>query len=113
MIENATLSAVQAPNTADKRGEVTFAAATAVSARGALTEPSFSQKRELVGVLKDVSAVFYVLKTVLGNVSVQAGRRLTITLDGAAAVTYEVIKSVDREKAGGLSHWECWLKVMA
>lgn len=110
MIKNATLSNVATPGAADAWGKTTFTGA-AVSVRVFLDEPTRAQRSAEDRRIAESDAVMYVEKP-LSGFSLAAGCRVTAAVDGAAAITYEVRRVIDRQKDGGLSHVEAYLKVV-
>jgi hypothetical protein len=113
VITNATLTNITAPAAADARGNPTYGAGTTLDARCLIDDPTRAQLIANAGKLADIAAVLYVLKSnTPAGVTFAPRYRVTGAVDGSAAITYEVLKVVDREKAGGLSHFECYLKVM-
>lgn len=112
MIVNATLTSIAPPAAADKFGDVAAGSATAVSVRCNLQQLTLKQKVELETIAKDLTATLYVQKSALpAGVAPAKDGRVVVTLDGGgAATTYVVVEIDNAEKAGGLSHWKCFLR---
>jgi hypothetical protein len=104
---NATLSKVTQPGTADGFGDVVYGAGVTVSERVVLTEPTRAQLISLAARIADASAVVYVTHPFSQPLAPRV--RLTVTLDGGSAQTLEIIHRIERVKAGGLSHFECFV----
>jgi hypothetical protein len=112
MITNATLTSITPPPAADRKGTAVYAAATAVNIRVAMTEPSRAQVISLGTLMADVTAVMFVPKAQIlaAAISLDKDCRVIAAIDDSDPQTYEVAFARDREKAGGLSHFECFLK---
>jgi hypothetical protein len=75
-------------------------------------EPTFSQRTALGAVIQEATAVAYLLTAgyPAGLASPAKGQRMTIAIDGGRGPQlYRVAHVRDQVKAGGLSHWECYL----
>jgi hypothetical protein len=81
-----------------------------VSVRCLMGEPTFSQRTALGEVIQDATAVCYVEKAGYAATTPAKGQRMTVAIDGGGATTYRVVHVKDWTKAGGLSHWECFLR---
>jgi hypothetical protein len=113
VIENATVSAITAPNPATAGGDVTFPAPTPISVRAVLDEPTTAQRIALGQVIADATAVLFVLKSQLGNLKVARGYEVRVRVDGGDPQILVVTHVVERVKDGGLSHYQAFLKERA
>lgn len=110
-LTNAALTRVDVPGASTPGGSIAFATGSTIAVRGVMDEPTFAQRTALGAVIADASAVFYVRKAALPTGLVPArGQRLRVSIDGSSNVLYKAIHVVNWEKAGGLSHYECFLK---
>src|SRR6266516_2161346 len=110
MITNATLISLT-PATTNPAGRSTFGSAVTVNARCLLDNVTRAHQIQLGAKIGDASSVLYVLKTSLPPGTVpDRGNQAIATLDGATAVTYRITFVRDRQKDGGLSHFECFLE---
>lgn len=114
MIENATVSAITAPNPADTRGNVTFPAPAPIAVRAALDDVRYSQRIALGAAIAEATAVLYVLKSQLGTAPSPTrptrGCEVRATIDGGTLQTLIAEHVIDHEKQGGLSHYQVFLK---
>jgi hypothetical protein len=110
-LTNATLVSL-APATTNAAGRTTFGAATTLNARCVLDDVTRAQQIALGAKLGNASAVLYVLKSELpAGTTPDRGQQAIAVVDGAAAATYRIAFVRNREKEGGLSHWECFLEI--
>lgn len=105
---NATITRVKPMPVASKAGTLVYGDGTAASVRCVLDAPTFTQTKLLAEQIKGATAVAYVPKP--ASIAIAAGSRLTVAVDGSAAVEYEVVYTVDRQHRGTLSHVESYLK---
>lgn len=110
MIKNATLTNVKPPPTPDRMGGRTFAAGTTVSLRVMMDAPTRGQRLSTDTRVSTSDAVMYIEKPLPAGVSIVAGGRVTVLVDGSASAELDVQHVIDRQKDGGLSHFECYLK---
>jgi len=111
-LANATLTNIATPGAADAWGQVTYGAGTTVDVRCLLDVPSRAQTMALAERISQASAVLYILKSALpGGTTIAPRTKLAVTIDGGVQQSFEVVHSIDREKSGGLSHWELFVKV--
>jgi hypothetical protein len=117
MIVNATiLSYATAQATA--AGKRVFADAVTLGGRCFVDVPTNKQRQELGASIEDATAVAYIPKSVVPAAIVDAGgfvngTKLSVQVDGStAARAHAVVQSIDRQKPGGLSHFETYLRVI-
>jgi hypothetical protein len=111
VITNATLTGFSQPPTPSAGGDLTYGSLTSCSGRCLLDEVRRAQRIALEGRLSDASAVMYLLKSnTPAGYTPAAKQRLQVALDDSAAQVFDVLLVRDNVKAGGLSHWEVFLK---
>ncbi|QOV90889.1 hypothetical protein [Humisphaera borealis] len=110
MITNATLTSHIARGASARDGTASWASPSTLTARCAVDAPRQAQRFTLGATIQDASGVIYVLKPAVAGVTIKAGDRLAATVDGSAGKTYQVVFVVDRQKSGGLSHLEIFVK---
>jgi hypothetical protein len=110
VIQNATLTRIDTPAPSTPGGSVPMVTGSDVRVRCWMGEPTFSQRVALGEVIQDSTAVCYVPKAGYAATTPARGQRMTVAIDGGAAVSYHVVHVKDWTKAGGLSYWECFLR---
>jgi hypothetical protein len=108
MILNASITLIKAPPVADATGKRSYGAGTTVSVRCFLDAPSRAQRAAIDTRISTADAVAYVPKP--SSLSLVPGSRVTIGVDDSAAIEYELGMVIDRQKDGGLSHFEFYLR---
>lgn len=113
-LSNADLLSIETPGVADRFGDEGDGVTTSMSVRCTLIDDSTAQRLIMYAKVQDATAVLYVLFSALppGQVPV-VGSNLSLQLDGhASPTTYEVVDRKEAVKEGGLSHHQCFVKVM-
>ena len=111
MIHNATITNINARPAGDLAGDVTWGDGIATSIRCFASDPSRAHKISLSerGVM--ASMVIYPDKPLPDGLTIAEEDRITVAVDNSGpGRVYEVIISHDRQKDGGLSHYEILLK---
>lgn len=117
MISNATITVLTPPGAPDKSGKIGYAPPKPpdLTVRAALCEPTHGQRIAMGALLKDVTAVLYVLKSALpAGTRPAPGYEVRVKLDGgddragAQVLIAEIVR--DYEKAGGLAHYQIFCR---
>lgn len=116
MISNATITSLIAPGAPDKSGKIVYAPPKPpdLTVRAALCEPTHGQRIAMGAMLKDVTAVLYVLKSALAGTRPAPGYEVRVKIDGgddrsgAQVLIAEIVR--DYEKAGGLAHYQIFCR---
>jgi hypothetical protein len=111
VIENATITSLQLPAASNRFGDPAWATPTALSSRCCLDNTEHAQRIIQRSRQKDSTAICYVLTSRI-SVEPVTGAQLDATLDGGSSTRYEVTDRKIFEKAGGLSHYELFLREM-
>jgi hypothetical protein len=114
VISNATVTAIAFPIPADAEGTIAYGADVALAIRVALAEPTSGHVFTMGALLTDVTSVLYVLKSALpAGLVPSVGCRVAVTIDGGASQILFASIVKNRQKAGGLAHYEVFLKERA
>ena len=110
---NATLTRIDTAGTPSAAGVVGHTTGSAISVRVTLTEPGFRHQQDLSVKKIDADAVLYVLMNRLGAITPPAmGDKVVVALDLLPAATYLIQGKKVLVKAGGLSHYEYFVKTL-
>lgn len=107
MIDNATLISIATP-ASSAAGRVTYATATELGVRCNLDDVIEQQRRQLGAVIGDATSVMRLLKSATDTVPVK-GQKVVTQIDGGDEKDNRIVFVRDRQKSGGLEHWECFL----
>jgi len=110
VIANARITQISAPGAADPSGVATRPSPTATDIRCAADHPTARHMVELDRLNVSADAVLFVSKHELPTQPIR-NTLLSVKIDGeATATTYTVEHVANRQKAGGLEHWEIFCK---
>jgi hypothetical protein len=113
-LRNCTITGITAPNPPSTGGKVTWPAATPISVRGLHAGITQQQVNTLGQRIKDATAMVVVMKNELpAGVRPGRGYELRFTPDGGAALVTRVEHVLDVGKAGGLSHYQAFVRDLA
>lgn len=109
---NAILIRLTNPSAPSVGGDVTYTPGEAIGVRVAMDLPTMAQRRSLDALIKSATSAMYVRKNSLPEgVVPTTGQQAQVQIDGdAAAGLYIVEHVINRQKVGGLAHWECFLR---
>jgi hypothetical protein len=109
---NATLTRISTPTPPNAAGRSAIIAGEAISVRCAMTEVTERDRREIGATIAEATSVLRVLMSNLADEPVK-GSIWTVALDGQgglAAKERRVEWFRPWVKAGGLSHWEVYVR---
>lgn len=113
-LRNCTITGITAPSAPTTGGKVTWPAATQISVRGLHAGITQQQVNTLGQRIKDATAMVLILKNDLpAGVKPGRGNELRFTPDNGSPLVTRVEHVVDVEKAGGLSHYQCFVRDLA
>jgi hypothetical protein len=113
VITNCTVTAITPPGASDQAGKVTFPSVTTIDVRAAIVSVTTGQRIALGATIEDATAVVLLQKSAMpaGVARPDRGCHVVVRIDEeATAEAYVVEHCANRQKSGGLAHYEAFVR---